>query len=194
MSFNSDTNILDLQSITVKSQNEKIEIPVQNSYQTSSRRWLILFAFSMISIINLFNLNEYFDIEEAMKTFYGKNFSPFDNLKKKDTNYWQEMFNLVCYGLFIFPAMFLVQLKGIWYSCLLGSLLTLFGCGLKCVSIRSELYLFLIIGQILCAIAQAFIQTPLVKISSNWFGANETATATAVLYFYFFVFYFFKYF
>ena len=134
----------------------------------------------MITIINVFNLTEYFDIEEAIKTFYGSSFSPFNSLKKKDTNYWQEIFNLVCYALFIFPAMFLVQLKGLWYSCLLGSLLTLFGCGLKCISIKSELYLFLIIGQFLCAIAQAFIQTPLVKISSNWFGTHETATATAV--------------
>ncbi len=40
------------------------------------RRWLILLTFSMLIVLNVFNLCEYFDIEDAFLQFYQKNFPP----------------------------------------------------------------------------------------------------------------------
>lgn len=183
MSFNSD-DILDLQNIGVRKLNVHSDISIVKNnptvVQKSSRRWLVLFSFSFIIILNMFNLNEYFDIEEALRSFYDKNFT-FNNLKKTDSSYWQELFNLLVYLTFLLPAMFLVQVKGIWFSCIIGIILTTFGCWIKCASVKTELFVFLFFGQLMCAIAQAFIQTPIVKISASWFGFNETATATAVI-------------
>lgn len=82
--------------------------------------------------------------------------------------------------LFIFPAMFLLDLKGIGFSCMLGIFLTIFGSWIKCASVKLDMFPALIIGQVTCAIAQPFIQSPLVKLSSLWFGKNETATATSI--------------
>lgn len=179
MSFTSD-DILDLQNIGLRNQKDKHDVPLRDKnpfIQTSSRRWLVLLTFSFILIMNSFNLNEYFDIEEAIKKFYDKSFT---FTKKIDSIYWQELFNLFTYGSFLLPAMILIQLKGIWFSCLIGIILTTFGSWIKCASIKSEQFSFLISGQILCAISQAFIVTPLVKISSSWFALNEIATATSV--------------
>ncbi len=76
--------------------------------------------------------------------------------------------------------MFLLDLKGLSFSCMLGIFLTIFGSWIKCASVKLDMFSVLILGQIACAIAQPFIQSPLVKLSSLWFGQNETATATSV--------------
>ncbi len=144
MSFSED--ILDLQAINSKNQNSHSDISVvknnSSKAQKSSRRWLVLLFFSLIIILNLYNLNEYFYIEDSFQTFYNKTFTS-DDLKKSDLNYWQQLFNLLLHFLFLLPAMFLVQVKGIWFSCMIGIMLTTFGCWVKSASIKPEHFFFL---------------------------------------------------
>ena len=184
MSFNSvsSEDILDLQNIGLKNQSiSNLSLnAIPNSYnvKTTWRRWLVLATYSSLLLISLFNLNEYFDIDEAVKSFYDLNNMP--SLKQIDSIYWQEIFNLISHGVLLFPALFLIQLKGVWFSCMFGALMTSFGCWFKFVSFKSEQFVFLFTGQLICGVAQSFILTPLAKISSAWFGLNEVATATAV--------------
>lgn len=173
-------------------QNEEVEPspnacnPHQSESQTTSthvqlfwRRWFILAIFSLFIILNVFNLTEYFDVEEAFIEFYTANF-PSGDIQQFEISYWLTLVNLVCYILFIFPAMFLLELKGLSFSCMLGIFLTIFGSWIKCASVKMDMFPVLMFGQICCAIAQPFIQSPLVKLSSLWFGQRETATATAI--------------
>lgn len=143
------------------------------------RRWVILLTFSMIIILNVFNLCEYFDIEDTFLRFYQKKF-PVPNFGKYDATYWLVLTNLLCYIVFVFPAMFLLEAKGIAFSCTVGIFLTISGSWIKCASVKFDWFPILVLGQIFCAIAQPFIQNPIVKLSSKWFGQHETATATSV--------------
>ena len=143
------------------------------------RRWFILSAFSLIIILNVFNLTEYFDVEDTFVDFYSRN-RPLHWLKKYETAYFVTLTNLTCYIAFLFPAMILLHLKGIWFSCMIGIFLTIFGSWIKCASVKVDFFVILVSGQLICAIAQPFIQNPLVRLSSLWFGQKETATATSV--------------
>ena len=152
---------------------------VEQNVRLYWRRWFILYSFAFIVILNAFNLNEYFDVEKTFIQFYKTSF-PNEYLDSFEAMYWLTIINLVCYIIFVFPSMFLLDSKGIGFSCMLGIFLTIFGSWIKCASVKLDLFLVLIMGQIICAIAQPFIQSPLVKLSSLWFGQNETATATSV--------------
>lgn len=155
------------------------ESKIEQNIKLYWRRWFILYSFALIVILNAFNLNEYFDVEETFIQFYKTSF-PNGYLDNFEAIYWLTIINLICYITFVFPSMFLLEAKGIGFSCMLGIFLTIFGSWIKCASVKLDLFAVLIMGQIICAIAQPFIQSPLVKLSSLWFGQNETATATSV--------------
>lgn len=144
------------------------------------RRWMILVVFSFISILNVFHLSLYGDLQTVIITLYKPSLSA-DKGTQYDAANWLSIIHMFTNLVFIFPAMFLLEFKGLRVSCLIGIALTSLGSWIKCASVKPDLYLILIIGQIMCGIAQAFIQTSLVKLSAVWFGKNEVATAIGVL-------------
>lgn len=87
---------------------------------------------------------------------------------------------MLCYIPLVFPAMFLLDKKGLKLSIVLGALLTTIGAIIKCFAVRSELFLVAIIGQTFCAIAQAFTLSVPARLSALWFGPTQIALATSV--------------
>ena len=146
------------------------------------RRWIILIIFCLIIFLNSINLSEYNDISDILIKFYDSSLINESLKNKKNFSYFISVLNMITYLVFIFPAIFLLHLKGIWFLCMIGTFLTLFGTWIKFAALNPDLFLLLLIGQILCAAAQPFIITPLVKITSAWFGQYETATAISVFY------------
>jgi len=145
----------------------------------SFRRWLIVLTYGLIVVVSVFQVTEFYDVKENVIAFYSHSF-PFKDLSTADASYWLSLVNMACYLAFVFPAMFLLHVKGVWFSCTLGLFLIVFGSWLKTSSVQPDLFMVLATGHVLCAIAQPFIQSPLVKLTSGWFGQNEVATATSV--------------
>ena len=87
---------------------------------------------------------------------------------------------MLCYLIFVFPAMFLLDKKGLKFSIVLGASLTTIGSVIKCLAVDPDLFLIAILGQTICAIAQAFTFSIPSRLSALWFGNNQIALATSV--------------
>ena len=164
------------------------EINLNGSIISYKRRWLILITYCLMFTLNIFHLTLYADLQNALINFY---YSSFSNSKSNlfDNSYtisnWLFIMHMIINLVFIFPAMFILDYKGFRITFLTGSILTALGSWIKCNSIKPNFYMILILGQILCSIGFAFIQSCLVKLSALWFGKNETATAISVFFFLF---------
>ena len=165
----------DFEEIKFKEAGEFLFIPA-----VESKRWLILGVFCMIYMINFFHLTQYGDLQNALIQFYNISM-PANNVHRQyDAANWLSVIHMITNLIFIFPAMFLLDYKGLKLSCLIAIGLTTIGSWIKCSSVRSDLYGVLITGQLICGIAQAFTQSCLVKLPALWFGKYEVATATSV--------------
>ena len=58
--------------------------------------------------------------------------------------------------------------------------MTALGSLIKLLSASRDRYYVVLIGQILCAIAQVFMLSIPSKLASTWFGAEEVSTACAI--------------
>ena len=143
------------------------------------RRWVILFIFAFVSLLSAFNWIEYNIIQDVTIQFYNASL-PEDEADKNDAVNWFSMVYMLCYIPLVFPAMFLLDKKGLKMSCVLGALLTTVGSLIKCAAVRSDLFAVAMLGQTICAIAQAFTLSVPARLSALWFGPSEIATATSV--------------
>lgn len=76
--------------------------------------------------------------------------------------------------------MYLLDRKGLKLSICLGAFFNLIGAVIKCCSVRGDLFLVAVLGQLFCAIAQSFTLGVPARISALWFGADEASIATSV--------------
>lgn len=74
-------------------------------------------------MLSAFNWIEYNIIQDVTIAFFNASL-PEDEAQKNDAVYWFSMVYMLCYIPFVFPAMFLLDRKGLKLSCILGSLLT----------------------------------------------------------------------
>ena len=147
--------------------------------QVYFKRWIILLTFCFISSLSAFNWIEYNIIQDVTIAFYNQSL-PSDDALKNDVVNWLSMIYMLCYIPLVFPAMFLLDRKGLRLSCILGALLTSIGSIIKCAAVRPNLFFLAFIGQTICAIAQSFTLSVPARLSALWFGPSEIATATSV--------------
>lgn len=167
-----------------KIDHSKIQIiytPSNSTIETKlyGKRWLILIIFSFISLISAFNWIEYNIIQDVVVFYYNQSL-PSDPVKKIDAINWFSMVYMLCYIPLVFPAMFLLESKGLKLSCSIGAFLTLIGCIIKCFAVNPNSFYLAMAGQTFCAIGQSFTLGIPARLSALWFGPNEIALATSV--------------
>lgn len=54
------------------------------------------------------------------------------------------------------------------------------GAAIKCAAVRPDLFSVAMLGQTICATAQAFTLSVPARLSALWFGPSEIATATSI--------------
>ena len=145
----------------------------------SPRRWLVLLTFSSISLMNAFNWIEHNIIQDVVVSYYN-NSLPDDVIAKNEAVNWLSLVYMLCYIPLVFPAMFILDIKGLKLSIAIGALLTAVGAWIKCAAVRPDLFAILMLGQTICAIAQAFTLGVPARLSSLWFSASEVSTATSI--------------
>ncbi|RNA31816.1 feline leukemia virus subgroup C receptor-related 1 [Brachionus plicatilis] len=155
----------------------------ENSIDTEiklyAKRWLILFIFSSISLLSAFNWIEYNIVQDVVIFYYNQSL-PDDQVKKIDAVNWFSMVYMLCYIPLVFPAMFLLERKGLKLSCSIGAFLTLLGSLIKCFAVNPNLFYLAMTGQTFCAIGQAFTLGIPARLSALWFGPNEIGLATSI--------------
>ena len=152
---------------------------VSGTVVATRKRWLILGTFSAIYLLNMFHLTQYGDLHTAIVNFYDDSL-PSGGAPRADAANWLSLMHLIANLCFIVPACFLLEFQGIKSTCMVAISLTTIGSWIKCLTIRSDMYVVLLFGQMLCGIAQAFIQSAVVRLPALWFGKTEVATAISV--------------
>lgn len=66
-----------------------------------------------------------------------------------------------------FPSNWVIDVKGIKKGVVIGSLMTLLGCMIRCL-VKVD-FAFVVVGQIFCAIGQPFLLNAPMKIATRWF-------------------------
>ena len=145
----------------------------------SFKRWLVLGSFCFISGLNAFHWIVYSIIQDVIIVFYNQSL-PLDPAAQYDSVNWFSMVYMLVYIPLVFPTMFLLDRKGLRLSVLLGALLTALGSCIKIAGIRPHLFGVAMLGQFICAVAQAFTLSVPARLSVLWFGPTEIATATSI--------------
>lgn len=158
-----------------------IEVDSSNVEYLYFRRWIILFLFFTISILNSFHLNLYSDIQTVIVSIY-KPGSVNDKSSQFNSVNWLSIIQLVTNVIFVIPAILINQCIGFRPLCIIGISLNCVGSWIKYASIRPAIFEVLFFSQLICGISQAFISVCMVKISAVWFGKNEVATSISVIY------------
>lgn len=146
------------------------------------KRWIILGVFCLITLLSAFNWIEYGIIQDVTIFFYNQSL-PETEAKQVDAVNWFSMVYMLAYIPLVFPAMFLLERKGLKLSCILGAFLTFAGAAVKCAAVRPDLFAVAMLGQTICAIGQAFTLGVPARLSALWFGPNQIGLATSVLLF-----------
>uniref|UniRef100_A0ACB8G9R1 Feline leukemia virus subgroup C cellular receptor n=1 Tax=Sphaerodactylus townsendi TaxID=933632 RepID=A0ACB8G9R1_9SAUR len=137
----------------------------------SKRRLVVLAVFSLYSLVNAFQWIQYSILSNVFEVYYGVSFVQIN---------WLSMVYMIVYVPLIFPATWLLDIRGLRLIALLGSGLNSLGAWIKCASVQRNLYPVTLLGQIICSIAQVFILGLPSHIASVWFGPKEVSTACAV--------------
>ncbi|KAH0622714.1 hypothetical protein JD844_025254 [Phrynosoma platyrhinos] len=137
----------------------------------SKRRLVVLAIFSLYSLVNAFQWIQYSILTSIFTQYYSVSSSQID---------WLSMAYMVAYIPLIFPATWLLDIRGLRLTALLGSGLNCLGAWIKCTSVQQNLYPVTLLAQIICSIAQVFILGLPSRIASVWFGPKEVSTACAV--------------
>lgn len=143
------------------------------------KRWLVLFSFCLVTGLNAFHWIVYSIIQDIVIQFYNQSL-PQDTASQYDAANWFSMVYMLCYIPLVFPAMFLLDRKGLRLSCILGALLTTVGSCIKIAAIKPNLFPVAMLAQTICAIGQAFTLSVPARLSALWFGQREAATATSI--------------
>lgn len=145
------------------------------------RRLIILTVYCILSAFSMFNLSLYGDLKKKVAQFYSFNLTYLNENEYEPVNW---LFNNTIYFstnfVFLLPAMFILDYKGLKLTCQIGIFLTCIGTWIKCCSIWQDFFIYLIVGQFMCGIGQAFLQSSIVKICGLWFGKKEVAVSLAV--------------
>ncbi|XP_042300829.1 feline leukemia virus subgroup C receptor-related protein 1 isoform X2 [Sceloporus undulatus] len=137
----------------------------------SKRRLVVLAIFSLYSLVNAFQWIQYSILTSIFTQYYNVSSSQID---------WLSVAYMVAYIPLIFPATWLLDIRGLRLTALLGSGLNCLGAWIKCTSVQRNLYPVTLLAQIICSIAQVFILGLPSRIASVWFGPKEVSTACAV--------------
>ncbi|NXN98583.1 FLVC2 protein, partial [Rhinopomastus cyanomelas] len=137
----------------------------------SRRRWVVVLLFSSYSLCNAFQWIQYGSINNVFMRFYGVSSFAID---------WLSMSYMVAYIPLLFPAAWLLDVRGLRLVALVGSALNALGAWVKLGSLKPHLFPVTVLGQVICSVAQVFILGMPSHIASVWFGSHEVSTACSI--------------
>ncbi|CDS43539.1 feline leukemia virus subgroup C [Echinococcus multilocularis] len=153
------------------------------------KRWLMLFLFSSVSMLNAFQWL-HINIVLPSAIFFWNSSLPSDQQGKDVAIAWLSMLYMLVYIPMIFPATWLLNHYGLRVSILIGAMLNMLGAWIKCLSMElsqpisspasNASFPLLMVAQLVCALGQVFLLGVPAQLAATWFSKSELAMATAI--------------
>eukprot|EP01117_Protostelium_nocturnum_P014111 TRINITY_DN5327_c0_g1_i2.p1 TRINITY_DN5327_c0_g1~~TRINITY_DN5327_c0_g1_i2.p1 ORF type:complete len:522 (-),score=94.68 TRINITY_DN5327_c0_g1_i2:70-1635(-) len=139
--------------------------------KTYKRRWAVLIVFFFLSVCNNFMEFAFSPISHFVTSYYGIN--------ELELNILALVYMITgCTTRFL--AMWIIDTIGLGIGTYIATALHLVGSWLRFwPGYYQDQYVWLLVGQSVTALAQAFIDITGPKLAANWFPPNERTTATA---------------
>lgn len=93
---------------------------------------------------------------------------------------WTSMVFLLCYGIFVLPAIYFSETHGLRKSILLSTTLTCVGSWIKIFSVKNDKFWLVLVGQSIVALSAVFLVSAPAAIAATWFGSTEVSLACSV--------------
>ncbi|XP_026156321.1 feline leukemia virus subgroup C receptor-related protein 2-like isoform X3 [Mastacembelus armatus] len=135
------------------------------------RRWVMLLIYSAIVMSNSFMWLQYSIITNVFMRFYSVDAQAID---------WLCMIFLLTYCIFIFPAMWTLDSRGMRDAMVVGSALNCIGGWIKTGTAYPDMFALTFFGQFMCAAATPFMMGIPSRLASLWFGPHEVSTACSI--------------
>ncbi|KAJ8938159.1 hypothetical protein NQ318_011924 [Aromia moschata] len=135
------------------------------------RRWIILLIFTIYATINAYQWIEYSSITHVVAKYYHVSTLAVD---------WTSIIYMALYPIFVIPASYIIDKKGLRTAGLIGCIGTALGTGIKVFSIRNDLFWVVLCGQAIVSASQVVIICLPPKIAAVWFKPNEVSTACSL--------------
>ncbi|XP_053659854.1 feline leukemia virus subgroup C receptor-related protein 2-like [Anopheles marshallii] len=163
------------QTITKSVSQSTLTIPENYSFtsvqiQVYKRRWFLLVLCVLSIAISYVQWIQYSIVANIMAKYY--NISPawID---------WTSMIFMVIYILAVFPVSYIMDVKNMRQSAVIGAVGTALGAWIKVFSADPSQFKIVIIGQIVSAIAQVFLLSIPSRLSATWFSPQEASSVCA---------------
>ena len=135
------------------------------------KRWVVLFLFSMITMVNAALWITIPSISNIAMMYYDVQAITVD---------WFSMSYLLAYAIFAMPASAFMEKFGVKACLLTAASLNGMAGSLRYAGVERDRFAFVAIGQIFAAIGSAFVLQVPPKLAAVWFGEHERATATSI--------------
>ncbi|XP_075232229.1 solute carrier family 49 member 4 homolog [Lycorma delicatula] len=140
-------------------------------YTSPPRRWIVLAIFCAVFFMQAVVWNTWSPIAAAV--LYA--FPSWNNGSVALFSNWGSL----CSVIFIAPACWLLNEKGLKVGCVIGSCFCTIGTGIRCLTMNEIWFTYCAhIGAFLNAIAGVIFGPSVVLLSSSWFPVNQRASAT----------------
>ncbi|GFO47080.1 disrupted in renal carcinoma protein 2 homolog [Plakobranchus ocellatus] len=137
-----------------------------------TRRWYVLFIFSMCALVQGLTFGSYGPIAQSLKAAFGWSKGNIGMLC---------LWNNLAVVLSALPISKLLDVKGIRYGTIVSMALSTVGLGLRCVSSDPVTATWLNnIAQVLCGVSSVLPYGAVSLLSSLWFPVTQRTTATAL--------------
>uniref|UniRef100_A0A182WEW4 Major facilitator superfamily (MFS) profile domain-containing protein n=1 Tax=Anopheles minimus TaxID=112268 RepID=A0A182WEW4_9DIPT len=163
------------QTITKSVSQSTLTIPENYSFtsvqiQVYKRRWFLLVLCVLSIAVSYVQWIQYSIVANIMAKYYNISSSWID---------WTSMIFMVIYIVAVFPVSYIMDVKNMRQSAVIGAVGTALGAWIKVFSADPSQFKIVIIGQIVSAIAQVFLLSIPSRLSATWFSPQEASSVCA---------------
>ncbi|PSN46609.1 putative MFS-type transporter C09D4.1, partial [Blattella germanica] len=149
-------------------------------YQTSNggidckiykRRWIMLALYLSFSFVSCIQWIQYAIINNLVMKYYNVSSVAVD---------WTSIIFMGGFIPFIFPAMYILEKKGLKWTIFLGASGTAIGACIKALSVSPERFWGALVGQAFVGSSQVFLLGVPPNLAAVWFGSDQVSTACSI--------------
>ncbi|XP_053670586.1 feline leukemia virus subgroup C receptor-related protein 2-like [Anopheles nili] len=162
-------------TITKSVSQSTLTIPENYSFtsvqiQIYKRRWFLLVLTVLSIAISYVQWIQYSIVANIMAKYYNISAAWID---------WTSMIFMVIYIVAVFPVSYVMDVRNMRQSAVIGSIGTALGAWIKVFSAHPSQFKLVIAGQIVSAIAQVFLLSIPSRLSATWFSPEEASSVCA---------------
>lgn len=163
------------QSMTRSISQSTLTIPENYSFtsvqiKVYKRRWVMLVLGMMSIVISYVQWIQYSIVANIIVRYYDISSTWVD---------WTSMIFMVVYVLCVFPISYMMDIRNLRQTAVIGSVGTAIGAWIKVFSADRDQFQLVLVGQTVSAISQVFLMSIPSRLASTWFAPEEASSVCA---------------